>query len=131
VLPWDLPTAPAGAAFANGPCVGAVFMHNEMNAAGTADAAHPTAGNKAQVTLRSQIAHLESLSAALRQKQDIVKRIEKTTEEFSQRRARALGESCEWILSRAAQHQDGGARAALAAGTGWGAGSPEAHPASR
>ena len=105
----DRTTPPGAAAFADGPSVGAIFMQNELTAAAT-DAADPSTV-KPQLSLRSQIAHLESLSAALRQKQEIVKRIEKATTEFSHQRAQALGNACEWFLGLRNQ-QGGGARVA-------------------
>lgn len=81
--------------------VGSVFMSNEFVAAeregcGT----ESSSAHKQGQSIRSQIAHLESLSSALRQKQEIVKSIEGCTQAFSYRRMKSLNDACNYFLTK-------------------------------
>jgi hypothetical protein len=81
--------------------VGAVFMRNEFAAAeGEGRAPGSASPRKQGQSIRSQIAHLESLSSALRQKQEIVKNIEGCTQEFSYRRMKSLNDACDYFLTK-------------------------------
>ena len=76
--------------------VGKVFMRNALvSAENESKGIDGHSMKKTGPSLRSQIAHLDSLSSALRQKQNIVKSIEGVTQEFSHQRMRILKDACD------------------------------------
>ena len=76
--------------------VGKVFMRNALvTAENESKGIAGLSMKKIDPSLRSQIAHLDSLSSALRQKQNIVKSIEGVTQEFSYQRMKILKDACD------------------------------------
>ena len=76
--------------------VGKIFMRNALvTAENESKGMDGHSMKKTGPSLRSQIAHLDSLSSALRQKQNIVKGIEGVTQEFSYQRMKILKDACD------------------------------------